>query len=399
MVVSAAMLQLAPAAVADPLSVGPGDQVVEAAQAHEAGVPSTAAALVDAASPVGSVDLTKTSGGFVAQDSDGSSVEIDKSGEVTLSAPGVPDIGLSVAGAEGRSVVADGAAVRPEAMPSTDVVTRATNDGVQIVAVLNDENAPDTISFPVDLPEGGHLVAQPDGGVLVQAPVQVETVPETEANRVLAAIEAITGDLDTDSELTDAQIAQIEEIPPAQTVTKTEIQTIGEIEPAWAMDANGNPVKTRYEIDGDTIKQIVDTDGAAFPITADPSWAWWTWKIASCAGGLTTLAMFGPAKIASVSSKIYKVVKFGKTSKLKAAFESWQFLSKNQKDPVALIVKHVKAFVSDFQSTKGNFKLAAARMSSTKSGNQVQMFLKNAGTTVVDLIGLGSCFALFSEAF
>ena len=47
------------------------NQVVEAGHAFEVGVPR-AAALVDAASPVDSVDLTKVSGGFVAQDPYGS---------------------------------------------------------------------------------------------------------------------------------------------------------------------------------------------------------------------------------------------------------------------------------------------------------------------------------------
>jgi hypothetical protein len=240
--VSAALLQLAPTAVADPGPVDAGDQVVEAAQAYEAGVPSTAAALVDAASPVGSVDLNKTGSGFVAQGPDGSGVEIDKSGEVTLSAPGVPDIGVSVAGAEGRSVMADGVAVRSEALPSTDVVTRATDDGVQLVAVLNDENAPDSISFQVDLPKGGRLMAQPDGGVLVQAPVK----------------EASSG-------------------------SEVGFQDIAAIAPAWAVDAKGNQVGTQYEIHGNQIIQVINPDSTmSFPVVADPTMYSCDLKLSTC---------------------------------------------------------------------------------------------------------------------
>lgn len=50
------------------------------------------------------------------------------------------------------------------------------------------------------------------------------------------------------------------------------------IEPAWAKDANGNPVATRYEIDGSTLTQVVKvTKSTAFPVVADPSVVkhWW----------------------------------------------------------------------------------------------------------------------------
>lgn len=50
------------------------------------------------------------------------------------------------------------------------------------------------------------------------------------------------------------------------------------IEPAWAKDANGTAVPTRYEIDGSTLTQVVDVDEhTAFPVVADPSvkFHWW----------------------------------------------------------------------------------------------------------------------------
>ncbi|HET8615325.1 MAG TPA: hypothetical protein VFL94_07355 [Actinomycetales bacterium] len=75
------------------------------------------------------------------------------------------------------------------------------------------------------------------------------------------------------------------------------------IEPAWAKDAHGNAVKTRYEIDGSTLSQVVDVDAhTAFPVVADPSvsWHWWgidvhyswyeTWLTASSAAGCAAVA-------------------------------------------------------------------------------------------------------------
>ncbi len=47
----------------------------------------------------------------------------------------------------------------------------------------------------------------------------------------------------------------------------------GEIEPAWAKDANGNDIETYYEIDGTVLRQHVNlTDTSAFPIVADPTY-------------------------------------------------------------------------------------------------------------------------------
>lgn len=48
------------------------------------------------------------------------------------------------------------------------------------------------------------------------------------------------------------------------------------IETAWARDANGNDVPTRYEIRGESIVQVVTPNAdTAYPIVADPRWAWY----------------------------------------------------------------------------------------------------------------------------
>ncbi|MDQ4502945.1 hypothetical protein [Sinomonas sp. ASV322] len=53
----------------------------------------------------------------------------------------------------------------------------------------------------------------------------------------------------------------------------------GWIAPAWAVDANGAPVKTHYEVNGNVIAQIVEHTGqhVAYPVIADPRvyYAWW----------------------------------------------------------------------------------------------------------------------------
>lgn len=48
---------------------------------------------------------------------------------------------------------------------------------------------------------------------------------------------------------------------------------VGGIAPAWAVDANGVPVPTRYEIEGNTLTQVVEHGkGVAYPVVADPLW-------------------------------------------------------------------------------------------------------------------------------
>lgn len=51
--------------------------------------------------------------------------------------------------------------------------------------------------------------------------------------------------------------------------------TVGTFEAPWAVDANGNEVPTRYEIDGDAITQVIEpTASTAYPVVADPKFTW-----------------------------------------------------------------------------------------------------------------------------
>lgn len=50
--------------------------------------------------------------------------------------------------------------------------------------------------------------------------------------------------------------------------------SLANFEPAWANDATGAPVSSRFIISGTTLTQIVDhrADGVAYPVVADPWW-------------------------------------------------------------------------------------------------------------------------------
>ncbi|MEW2444843.1 hypothetical protein [Micromonospora marina] len=45
---------------------------------------------------------------------------------------------------------------------------------------------------------------------------------------------------------------------------------VGAVDAPWAVDAGGKALPTRYRLDGNTLIQSTDTEGAAFPVVADP---------------------------------------------------------------------------------------------------------------------------------
>ncbi|MGO4593862.1 hypothetical protein AB4Z18_08570 [Leifsonia sp. 2TAF2] len=102
-----------------------------------------------------------------------------------------------------------------------------TNDGVvQINTVITQSSGPTRYDYELSIPDGGEIVAANCGFVVVDA----------------------DGD------------------------------PLANVAPPWAKDAEGNPVPTRYELNGNTLTQVVDFDAhTAFPVVADPAvtWLWW----------------------------------------------------------------------------------------------------------------------------
>ncbi|MCP3805548.1 hypothetical protein NLX83_40420 [Allokutzneria sp. A3M-2-11 16] len=45
---------------------------------------------------------------------------------------------------------------------------------------------------------------------------------------------------------------------------------LGRVAPAWAVDAKGKRLATRYELTGTTLTQVLEHRGAAYPVVADP---------------------------------------------------------------------------------------------------------------------------------
>jgi hypothetical protein len=114
-----------------------------------------------------------------------------------------------------------------------DIATYDNNDGsttvpilnpdgtVQITTVISGPEAPTRYAYPIDLPKGGKLVDAGDGYFAI---LRNDTTP------------------------------------------------LAMIEPAWALDADGNNVSTHYEIDGNSLVQVVEHGvETTHPVVADPA--------------------------------------------------------------------------------------------------------------------------------
>lgn len=113
----------------------------------------------------------------------------------------------------------DAATVFPAVAPEASVVARATDQGAQVLTVIEGPSAPSRYRFRITT-GGGTLSLDGRGGAVVAG-----------------------GDGDV----------------------------VATIEPAWAVDATGSAVPTRYVVDGQDLIQVVDHSQAHYPVIADPS--------------------------------------------------------------------------------------------------------------------------------
>jgi hypothetical protein len=143
--------------------------------------------------------------------------------DVASDGVGVGDLTMGLP-AEGVGVDTPNGTVFDGAAQDTAVVTQATDDGARALVYIADAHAPQRYRFPID--GARSLLVTADGGVAV---------------------------INADPSRSDAEIA-----------------------PPWAVDANGTPVPTHYEIDGSTLIQVVEhrSRDYAYGITADPHWGW-----------------------------------------------------------------------------------------------------------------------------
>ncbi|PQZ86432.1 hypothetical protein CQ018_18925 [Arthrobacter sp. MYb227] len=352
--------------------------VSEAASAYDANDPKSIAALAEAASPINALTLSGTDNSSVSLTESGAFVSVDEKGVASLSGVGSPEISIGVASPNNDSTLTEGVSVQRNAAPGTNIVTRATANGAQLIAVLEDSQASSSLDFDLDLPADAELVENPDGSVAIVADVEIVTPVDESFDATSAQIESILGDTDDPEEITQEQWDQIEALPEAETQTTIARQQIALIETPWAVDAEGEHLKTRFVLNGNGLTQIIETnEQTAFPVTADPSLAWWLWTGATCAANLATI-LFGAAKLVQAITKMNALVK--KSAKLSAAVKKLG----GAKKFLTAIYKAAKGFVEG-KIGKYLTRTQMLALSSIGSGGLA---------LVGDALGIGSCISL-----
>jgi hypothetical protein len=146
----------------------------------------------------------------------------------------------------------------------------------------------------------------------------------------------------------------------------------------WARDANGDKVPTHFEIQNETIVQVVEIAAdTAFPVVADPDIWWILGTAAACAVEIAGLTMVG-AKVVSVFAKADKLIK-----STKSIVSAYNALGGKFDKVMSLVKKYVK---NKSSLTK-------------KQVNALEKLIKAVGITVFGWLGLGSCYDLVTTKY
>ncbi|CAM3133788.1 hypothetical protein [Sporolactobacillus spathodeae] len=161
------------------------------------------------------------------------------------------------------------------------LAVQPTVDGVKTLITIKDNESPKSYDFTMDLPEGNKLVTSAD---YLGAQNDTGEVYVVDSDNIVTGI----------------------------------------FRPAWAKDANGNFIPTHYEVHGNTITQIIDTNAnTVYPVVADPNWG----KIAACSAAIAWFIgsnLFAAAKIIKAKKYIKELGGLWEASKLLTRATSWE---------------------------------------------------------------------------
>lgn len=190
------------------------------------------AAATSAISTVAAITAASPSAGNVAADpSQTPTLSTTAAGLVTAADPATGQVLTVKAPAKPTATVDAGGAQALATNPAAYTVVTPHTGGVQFAQDITGPTAPTIYAYKLTLPLGYAPYLQPNGTIALE----------------LKTIGLVKG-------------------------APTEAGTLGIIQPAWATDAQGNPVPTSYTVDGLTVTQHVGfTASTAFPVVADPS--------------------------------------------------------------------------------------------------------------------------------
>jgi hypothetical protein len=219
------MVGVVTAALFAGLAAAPSPAPVDPLAAVSKATPSTVAAAANVATTdVGANAIAATIGKTQV------TIPTNASAGVKLGSSGASiTVGLPFSGRASHAVKRRNGVVSYDNNNGSITVPVITNDGsVQINTVVQNANAPTRYAYPIDMPAGQTLqLNAADGSAYVAS-------ADGSASVLIAA--------------------------------------------PWAKDANGNAVPTHYEVNGNTLTQVIDfTSETAFPVVAGPTttWLWW----------------------------------------------------------------------------------------------------------------------------
>jgi hypothetical protein len=262
--------------------------------------------------------------GEIVSDNAITTMPTDEDQSITsLAFDGGQEISLVLPGAE--LTEAEGAVGTFSGSDGETFHTQVTEDGaIQIVNVIEQGTDEHSFQIKTDIPAGSKWKIQEDGSLELKGK--------------------------------DAEVLAIAETP-------------------WSIDANGKNLPTKFVIDDKIITQVVDTDGAVFPVVSDPS-IWWTiGTSALCVAEIASLAV-GAAKVIKAFAKADKIIK-----STKSVIKAYNKLGGTVKSVVDKLKKYVKKKSS----------LTKAQISA------LEEFFTKIGSTVFQILGLGSCYDLLKR--
>lgn len=262
-----------------------------------------------------------------------------------------------------------------------------------MVVVLEDGQVKSELDFVLGLPEGAELRRDGDGGFSILAPVEIDAIAPGEKERIEREFDEILGasfDYDND-EPTAEQRSKLDAIEPAAMVKTREKRVIGTIAAPWAVDAEGRSLPTRYVLDGQVLRQVIETDESTrYPVTADPSFWWYVAKAGEC---LVAVASWWnvAGKAAQIGLKIFKMLKAGKATK--KAYDLWRKLGPDNETRMRNFLDQLPPIANLF--VKHGYKEAVRRIGEAGGPTRASWgVILGAATIVTDLAGLGSCVSL-----
>jgi hypothetical protein len=232
-------------------------QMVSSGQAVAATSEAVAAAsALGLTTEVPSAETAQTTDGLMSVSTvpDGSEVTVlvptDQAEPVIALDGSGTSVGLGLprtAATEPARIVGDTAVFTDQQAGFATTVQPLASGAIRTSVTIAGPGSPDQFRFPVSLDGGSSLQLRDDGSVTVSSEVSYLDEAGNATTRTL--------------------------------VTST-------IAPAWAVDADGKAVPTRYSLEGDTLVQHVDlTATTAFPVVADPFWST-AWHVARCVSAI-----------------------------------------------------------------------------------------------------------------